>query len=177
MLALAACGAGGAVAPAAQAGGPAVIAITSQLIDGADDLPAPKVGEPAPDFAYTFSDGTTQRLSDLRGKKTLLNFWATWCAPCLAEMPDLQRVADVYGDAITILGINKLEQPDVIPPFAAELGISFPLIANPKGDISRRYGANNIPITYFINTDGTIGHRKVGIMTYDFIKQQVDELR
>jgi thiol-disulfide isomerase/thioredoxin len=177
-LVLAACGAGESATPAApQAAGPAVIAAESRLLDSSGGTGMPNVGEVAPNFEYTLSDGTRHQLSDLHGKKVLLNFWATWCEPCRAEMPDLQQVLANYGDSVVVLGVNKLETAAVIPPFAEELGVSFPLIVNTEGDIANRYGAKNIPSSFFINTDGTIGARRIGVMTYDFMKSQIDQLK
>jgi len=181
-LALAACGAGGAsgaAAPTAALQGKVdhIIAPESKLLADAGAVGMPNTRETAPDFQYTLSDGTTHKLSDLRGKKVLLNFWATWCEPCRAEMPDLQRVADSHGGDVVILGVNKLESSVVIPPFADELRVRFPLIVNTQGDISSRYGAKNIPTSFFINTDGTIGFRQIGVMNYDFIKLHVDQLK
>jgi thiol-disulfide isomerase/thioredoxin len=177
-LVLAACGAGESATPAApQAAGPAVIAAESRLLDSSGGTAMPNVGEVAPNFEYTLSDGTRHQLSDLHGKKVLLNFWATWCEPCRAEMPDLQQVLANYGDSVIVLGVNKLETAAVIPPFAEELGVSFPLIVNTDGAIANRYGAKNIPSSFFINTDGTIGARRIGVMTYDFMKSQIDQLK
>jgi thiol-disulfide isomerase/thioredoxin len=157
--------------------GPHVIAANSRLLDESGAIAMPNVGDVAPDFEYTLSDGTTRRLSELRGKRVLLNFWATWCEPCRAEMPDLQRAADTYGDAVIVLGVNKLEPVAVIPPFADELQVRFPLIVNTKGDIANRYGARNIPTSFFINTDGTVGFRQIGVMNYDFVKLHLDQLK
>jgi thiol-disulfide isomerase/thioredoxin len=177
-LVLAACGAGESATPAApQAAGPAVIAAESRLLDSSGGTGMPNVGEVAPNFEYTLSDGTRHQLSDLHGKKVLLNFWATWCEPCRAEMPDLQQVLANYGDSVIVLGVNKLETAAVIPPFAEELGVSFPLIVNTDGAIANRYGAKNIPSSFFINTDGTIGARRIGVMTYGFMKSQIDQLK
>ena len=182
-LALAGCGAplagAGAAAPTTgpQDNVPHVISVDSKLLDSSGDQGIPDVGDVAPDFQYTLSDGTVHKLSELRGKKVLINFWATWCDPCRDEMPDLQRSLQSYGDKVAVLGVNKIEQPDLIPPFAAEFGISFPLIANPKGDISNRYGAKNIPTSYFVNTDGTVGFRQIGVMTYDFMRAHLDQLK
>ena len=154
-----------------------VIAPDSRLLDDSGAVAMPSVGDVAPDFEYTMSDGTTHRLSELRGKRVLLNFWATWCEPCRQEMPDLQKAADTYGDAIMILGVNKLEPIAVIPPFADELQVRFPLIVNTKGDIANRYGAKNIPTSFFINIDGTVGFRQIGVMNYDFMKLHLDQLK
>lgn len=177
-LALAACGGGesGGV-EAGAADGSRTIASESKLVESADAPVVPQAGDEAPDFEYTLTDGKIYRLSELRGKKVLINFWATWCDPCREEMPDLQRILDEEGDSVIILGVNKIEQTVVIKPFADEFNISFPLITNMSGDISNRYGARNIPTTYFINSDGTVGFRQIGVMDYDFIKSRLDELK
>lgn len=176
LLLLAACSGNAATPPSIDAGDP-LVATSSQLIDSAGQISIPEIGQVAPDFAYTLPDGTTQKLSGLRGKKVLLNFWATWCAPCRNEMPDLQRMLDAKGEKVVVLGVNKAEQPDLIAPYAREVGVHFPLIPNPDGDIAGRYAAINLPTSYFINTDGTIGLRKTGVMNESFIMNHVDELK
>src|SRR5215510_1862462 len=125
-LALAACGPTSTVDTQPAVKVAHVIAADSKLLDDSGTVAMPSAGEVAPDFEYTMSDGKTHRLSELRGKRVLLNFWATWCEPCREEIPDLQKAADSYGDAIAILGINKLEPIAVIPPFADELQVRFP---------------------------------------------------
>jgi thiol-disulfide isomerase/thioredoxin len=176
-LALAACAtAGGAAAPTA----PVVarsIAVDSKIVGDAGQADIPQVGQLAPDFQYTMPDGTTHTLSDLRGKKVLINFWATWCGPCRSEMPDLQRALGEAGGAVVVLGVNKAQELKEIAPFADELGISFLLIANESGDIAGRYAAQNLPTSYFVNSDGTIGLKKTGVMNYTFIKTHLDLLK
>jgi thiol-disulfide isomerase/thioredoxin len=176
-LGLAACGSTGTVDTQPAVKVAHVIAADSRLLDDSGAVAMPSAGEVAPDFEYTMSDGTTHRLSELRGKRVLLNFWATWCEPCREEIPDLQKAADTYGDAIVILGVNKLEPIAVIPPFADELQVRFPLIVNTKGDIANRYGAKNIPTSFFINTDGTVGFRQIGVMNYEVMKLHLDQLK
>jgi peroxiredoxin len=171
VLIIVACGAGANTTTS----GSAPQSTVAHVIAG--DTSMPQIGQPAPDFEYTLSDGTTHKLSDLRGKKVLVNFWATWCAPCLEEMPALQKSLQSYGDTVVILGVNKLEQATVIGPFADQHQISFPLIANPTGDISDRYGAKNIPVSYFINSDGTIGFLRIGLMPYDFMTLHLGQLK
>ncbi|MBK9715451.1 MAG: TlpA family protein disulfide reductase [Kouleothrix sp.] len=177
-LALAACGGSAATTPPQPlVAGQAVVASESKLLDAGGQSGIPEVGQAAPDFQYTMPDGTTHRLSDLRGKKVLLNFWATWCGPCRSEMPDIQKAIDENGGAVVVLGVNKAEQPELIAPFADELKVGFLLIANPDDDIPSRYAAINLPTSYFINTDGTIGLRKTGLMSYSFIKAHLDQLK
>ena len=150
------------------------MALNSRLLAAEGGIP--QVGEAAPDFSMSMQDGTQLRLSDLRGRVVLVNFWATWCAPCKEEMPDLQRLADEYGERVVVLGINKLELLDVIGPFAQKTAVSYTLVPNPAGDISDRYAAKNIPVTYFITGDGTVGSVQIGVMTYEQAKEQVSAL-
>ena len=175
-LVLAACANAGA-APTTGAAVAHTIAADSKIIGDTGQADIPQVGQLAPDFQYTMPDGTTHRLSDLRGKKVLINFWATWCGPCRSEMPDLQKALGEAGDSVVVLGVNKAQELKEIAPFADELRISFPLIANQSGDIAGRYAAQNLPTSYFINRDGTIGLKKTGVMNYSFIKTHLGQLK
>jgi peroxiredoxin len=177
-LALAACATAGSVpATPTRSAVAQAVAVDSKIIGDTGQADIPQVGQLAPDFQYTMPDGTTRKLSDLRGKKVLINFWATWCGPCRSEMPDLQKALDEAGDTVVVLGVNKAQELKEIAPFADELGISFLLIANESGDIAGRYAAQNLPTSYFVNTDGTIGLKKTGVMNYTFIKTHLDLLK
>jgi thiol-disulfide isomerase/thioredoxin len=124
------------------------------------------VGESAPDFEYSDASGTAHKLSDLRGRVVVLNFWATWCVPCREEMPALDRVAREYGDKVVVLGINKLEQAGAVSAFAREIGVGFTLVVNPAGDIPDRYGIRALPTTYVVRPDGTIGQWRPGSLDF-----------
>lgn len=157
--------------------GPAVIAVESAMLAEVDGS-LPEVGALAPDFAYTMPDGTIARLSDLRGNKVLLNFWATWCAPCRAEMPAIQAALNRHAnDGFNVLAVNQSEELARIKLFADELGLTIPLITNVSSDISDAYGARGLPTTYFINRDGTIGFRHIGLMSADFIELRIEEMQ
>ena len=178
VLILSACAsATGSVAPTAGPAVPHTIAPDSKLVGDTAPADIPQVGQPAPDFQYTMPDGSTHTLGQLRGKKVLVNFWATWCGPCRSEMPELQKALGETGDAVVVLGVNKAQELKEIAPFADELRIRFPLIANQAGDIAGRYGAQYLPTSYFINSDGTIGLKKTGVMNYSFIKTHLDQLK
>jgi peroxiredoxin len=156
--------------------GPATIAVDSELLDEISTTPL-QAGEEAPDFRYTLADGTSSTLSDLRGQKVILNFWASWCAPCVHEMPAIQEVSNEHGDELVVLAVNRDEQVEQIEAFAEELGLSITLIANTESDITDRYGASGLPTTYFINTDGTIAYRHIGVMDKPFIEERVEALQ
>jgi thiol-disulfide isomerase/thioredoxin len=154
---------------------PATIAVVSQMAEPKGNPPQP--GEAAPEFSYSMNDGSARSLSMLRGRKMILNFWATWCEPCRAEMPDLQRLADTHQADLVVLGINKDQELDQILSFLPEVPVRYTLIANPKGDISERYGIRSLPMTYFINSDGSVAHVRIGFMEYAEMEQLLAELR
>ena len=162
-LALAACGGQPAPAPLTVDPGNAVITTESRLLDRGFGKLAP--GDLAPDFSFTMPDGSTQKLSDLKGRPVLLNFWATWCLPCVEEMPELERAYTAEGSDLAVLAVNRNELPDAIARFAPKVSVTFPLIANIDGAIGDRYGVTSLPTTYFINRDGTISAAQIGALT------------
>lgn len=92
----------------------------------AGGLPAaPAVGHPAPDFTLTTVTGETFTLSALRGKPVVLNFWATWCPPCRAELPELQAASGRYADQVVIVGVNQAEPADAVRGFVGQFGLTF----------------------------------------------------
>ncbi|MEF3275932.1 MAG: TlpA family protein disulfide reductase [Chloroflexus sp.] len=150
------------------------IAPESRLIDTKPDWAAIP-GERAPDFSYTLADGT-HKLSDLRGKPVVINFWATWCLPCVEEMPTLEAARRANPDLV-ILAVNRNETTDAIAAFAPRVGVSFPLITDRDGTIGERYGVINLPTTFFINSDGTIAARHVGALSSERLAERLAEIR
>ncbi len=129
-------------------------------------------GDVAPDFRYTLG-GAQLTLGALRGKKVLLNFWATWCGPCKAELPELNRVATRHSDTV-VVAVNRLETLEQVAAFASATPLGFTLVANPDGDIAERYAAKNIPTTYLIDPDGTIGAIHIGQLDGPAIDQLLE---
>jgi peroxiredoxin len=128
-------------------------------------VPAPVVGAPAPDFSLKTLNGDTVQLSDLRGKIVALNFWATWCAPCRLEMPDLQARAEQFPDRLAVLGVNFAETPEEVAAFRDEVGVDFPLLLDPKADVQGLYRVLGYPTTFFIDEQGTIRFQHIGLMS------------
>jgi len=115
--------------------------------------------EEAPDFSLQTVDGKTITLTDLRGKVVLLNFWATWCPPCNAEMPDLDALQRAYSAEhdFTVLGVNLQEDRTVVEKYAHAAGITFPLLLDEDGDVSTsRYSVRTLPMSFIIDRDGRI---------------------
>jgi cytochrome c biogenesis protein CcmG, thiol:disulfide interchange protein DsbE len=113
----------------------------------------------APDFGLATTGGAAMHLSDLRGKVVLLNFWATWCPPCKAEMPDLNALYQEFGSdhRFVVLGIDLEESPDAVASFAREQDISFPLLLDRDGEVtSQRYNLRSLPTSMIIDREGKI---------------------
>lgn len=100
-------------------------------------------------------NGKVWRLADLRGKVVLINFWASWCEPCRAEMPALQALADFYGpEKLVVLAVNFKESNAKMAQYVRSTGLSLPVLPDPAGDIARRWGVNVFPTTVLIAADG-----------------------
>ena len=128
--------------------------------------PAPALGHPAPEFALPTVDGELLALSDLRGQPVVLNFWASWCGPCRAEMPELQRLHEQLGPAgVVVLGVNQQESIQQVTSYRQELGVDFPTVLDQRLGTSRAYAVNSLPTTFFIDREGIIRNMFIGPMT------------
>jgi cytochrome c biogenesis protein CcmG/thiol:disulfide interchange protein DsbE len=128
-------------------------------------VPAAVVGAPAPDFELKTLDGTSIRLSDLKGKVVAVNFWATWCEPCRIEMPDLEARAESHAADLVVLGVNFDESPEDVRAFGKRVGVAFPLLLDPGGVVQHLYRVLGYPTTFFVDRDGVIRAEHVGLMT------------
>lgn len=138
----------------------------------------PKVGQPAPDLTVTTLEGGTINLADLRGKVVLLNFWATYCDPCRAEMPAMEKVYKEVGDQDGIVvAVDQKESAETVRKFVAEFGITFPVALDEKGAAGALYGVQYMPTTYFIDKAGVVRYMKVGQMEESTIRQYFASLR
>lgn len=128
--------------------------------------PAPALGHPAPDFTLRSLSGDSVSLSGLKGQPVVLNFWATWCGPCRAEMPELQRLHERLAPAgVVVLGVNQGERPEVVTAYREQLAVDFPTAMDQRLGVSRVFGVNSIPTTFFIDRDGVIRSIFIGPMT------------
>jgi peroxiredoxin len=129
--------------------------------------PAGLAGEPAPVFTLSDATGATASLAQYRGKVVILNLWATWCPPCRAEMPELQRFADAYDSrGIAVIGVNQGESAARARAFAQSLQIRFPIWLDDRQQYGRVFTALGLPTTVVIGRDGVVVHGFDGALTF-----------
>jgi cytochrome c biogenesis protein CcmG/thiol:disulfide interchange protein DsbE len=122
-------------------------------------------------------DGQPVTVEQFRGKPLVLNFWATWCAPCRIEAPELERAYQSYKDrGIQFLAV-ALDDPDKVRAFVGEHELTFPVAVDEDRVLSKRYGITGIPTTYFLNPDGTTAGTHVGAMRYADFQAEIEKLR
>jgi peroxiredoxin len=125
--------------------------------------------DPAPAFEAQRLDGTAARLADYKGKVILLNVWATWCVPCRAEMPSMQRLfRDFAGSDFRIVAVSvDQEGPEVVRQFARDLGLTFDILHDRPGDIQQIYRTSGVPESWIIDRRGTIVKKVIGATQWD----------
>jgi cytochrome c biogenesis protein CcmG, thiol:disulfide interchange protein DsbE len=134
------------------------------------------LGESAPDFAMTLEDGGTIRLSDLQGRPVMINFWATWCPPCRAEMPGIVDAA-AMDEELIVLAVNVLEENDLVRAFAEEFEMAMPVVLDVNGELRDHYLVRGMPTSVFINRDGEVESVWVGLLDEDRLEQQLSQIR
>ena len=143
-----------------------------------DRIPPVTIGTVAPDFAFKDLDGGLVHLSDHSGEVVLVNIWATWCPPCVEEMPSMERLYQkIGGDGFEILAVSidaELGQFDLlgygggdIRAFADSFGLTFPILHNPSGDIQRLYRTMALPESFLVGRDGIIYKKVAGGTEWD----------
>lgn len=111
---------------------------------------------PIPASSMRDLQGRTWRLADLRGKAVLLNFWASWCEPCQAEMPSLQALQALHGNSVVVLAINYMEAPDTVQRFVLRQGWTLPVVTDSEGTLAKRWGVRIFPSSILIDARGQV---------------------
>lgn len=137
---------------------------------------APLAGYLAPDFTLPTSYGEPLSLSDLRGQPVVLNFWATWCPPCRAEMPDLQAASRQFNGRVAFLGIDQGESAAEVARFRDEYGITYPLLVDADSRVNDEYGIRALPTTIFVNADGVVSEVYSGILNQAILENRLQRL-
>jgi thiol-disulfide isomerase/thioredoxin len=122
------------------------------------------VGLPAPDFELATPEGGSIRLSELRGKAVMVNFWATWCGPCQIEMPLFENAYQTNVDRLTVLGVDVEESAQLVSNYKANNKLSFPMALDEQGEVSLLYRVRGLPTTYFVDAEGIIVDKHRGAL-------------
>ena len=131
-------------------------------------------GQPAPDFVTHDPDGISIALHDYRGRPVIINFWATWCAPCRQEMRALQTVYEAHkaaGLAVLAVSQDQQDMSEVVRTYCTTLGVTFPPLLDPDGHVATHYNVFLLPSTVFIHPSGTVAAVHLGALTPTQIEQ------
>ncbi|MEF3245614.1 MAG: TlpA family protein disulfide reductase [Caldisericaceae bacterium] len=136
--------------------------------------------EIAPDFSWKDANGKVVKLSDLKGKVVLIDFWATWCGPCRMTIPHVEAIYEKYkGKGVEVLGVN-LDQGNIekVQQFIKDYGMKYLIIADPNSKVGSLYGVNSIPRFFIVDKNGRIAKVIVGYQDNlgDVISKEIDAL-
>lgn len=145
---------------------------------GGEAAKSPANGEPAPTFeAKTLAGGQIRLPADYAGKVVALRFWADWCPYCRKEMAELGPVhARLRGRGLEILAVNVAQDRDTVRRFVAPLGIAYPVLLDPEGEVARSYGVQALPVTWLLDRRGMVRSKIVGEATAAVFEARVSEL-
>ena len=123
---------------------------------------------PAPDFSLPDVNGNLHSIAGYAGKPVIVNFWATWCPPCIEEMPSMNRAwMAVRDEGIVMLAVNVGEDEDQVFTFTADYPVDFPLLLDEAGEVVQQWGALGLPTTFVVDPGGNIVYRAVGGRAWD----------
>jgi peroxiredoxin len=126
-----------------------------------------ETGDPAPDFTLPSLNQQPISLSSFRRGVVVLNFWATWCPPCVEETPSLRRFADeLRGSGVTVIGVSVDQDAQALERFVNEAQLTFPIARDPDQAVASRYGTFKFPESYIINSQGKIAEKLIGAVDW-----------
>lgn len=138
---------------------------------------APTRGVMAPEFAFVAADGAEYHLRDLKGHPLVLNFWATWCPPCRAEMPALDAAYLKYRDrGLLILAINQMDDRERVEQFRQTMGLHMPMLLDTQGKVGHAYLVRGLPTSFFVAADGTVVLRWTGMLTEQVLQKGLESI-
>ncbi len=137
-------------------------------------IESPLIGKPAPSFTLTDLDGQVVGLEDLKGKPVVINFWATWCQPCIVEHPVLLAGARHYAGQVEFLGVIYQDKPELIRRFMRQRGAWGPALIDPEVEVAIAYGVYGAPETFFIDAQGIIIEKITGAVGPSALGRSVD---
>ncbi|GIP20148.1 MULTISPECIES: thiol-disulfide oxidoreductase ResA [Paenibacillus] len=149
-------------------------AISSAVLGSHDRL---ETGDKAPSFSLLGIDGRVHQLKEYEGKAMVINFWGSWCKPCVKEMPALQHQWEKWKDkGVVVVGINAGEDQMTVQNFAEGRGVTFPVLLDPDSEAQRDYNISPLPTTFFVSAKGEITSIHQGELDLDTLDSQISQL-
>ncbi|MGG4489049.1 redoxin domain-containing protein [Metabacillus idriensis] len=136
-----------------------------------------EIGNKPPQFELEMLGGENVQLDDLKGKKVMVNFWATWCPPCEAEMPEMQKLQNEYPDDLVVLAVNMTnaeKSREDVESFISKRNLTFPVALDKDGRVSVQYEVYSYPTTYFLDEEGNIMNISRGAMTKETMEKMLE---
>lgn len=127
------------------------------------------------DLGLVTFDGERAAIADYRGTPVVVNFWASWCPPCIAEMPDFETVHQAVGDAVAFVGINTQDRPGPASELAAETGVTYDLLRDPDGRAFATFEVRGMPTTLFLDATGEVVGEHVGALNAAALRDRIAE--
>lgn len=138
--------------------------------------PEASAADRVPAQSFEMFDGSTASLADYAGRPLVVNFWASWCPPCLAEMPDFERVHQQLSGQVAFLGVNTQDTPEQAADLAVQTGVTYDLARDPAGELFQAFGVFGMPSTFFVSADGRIVDRHTGILTAEMLTERIEQM-
>jgi cytochrome c biogenesis protein CcmG/thiol:disulfide interchange protein DsbE len=147
---------------------------TTIVVPGVAGAQAPRVGQPAADFQITSPDGRPLSLAQFKGRPVWINFWASWCAPCRAEFPDMDAVYRKHQDrGLVLLAISYAEQPAEVAAYIERAQPAFTIGVDPAGTVAGQYRVLGLPTHVFVDAEGIVRDIRVGPMNQELMQEKL----
>jgi peroxiredoxin len=158
-------------------GSPVEGGLGSEAVQGSISLPAPLEGAMAPDFSLEGLDGNIVQLSEYRGRVVLVNFWATWCGPCEAEMPLFEGYfEELQDEGLAVIAVNFDEAEETVRGFRDRLGLDFDVVLDPGGEVQQLYRVRGYPTSLFVDREGVVQVVHIGILPETRLQEVLADL-
>ena len=133
-----------------------------------------EVGKKAPNFTLKNMDNNEITLRELEGQKVFINFWASWCPPCKAEMPDIEKLYQNHGEDIKIVVINLEEEKNKVEKYLEDENLNFTVLLDKNKKVASQYLVRAIPTSYFLDENGIIIAKNLGVLSYEEMKEKLN---
>lgn len=157
-----------------------IVLITLTIVPGITQASAALVGQTAPDFTLRSNAGDNKKLSELRGRVVLINFWASWCGPCTQELPKLDELKDLHGDdGFELLTVNIDEEPEKAMKLMNKLGVDLTVLFDEEKKVSKKYEIDAMPMTIILDRGGEVRyiHRGYKESYMGLYEKQIKQLK